>query len=76
MKLKEPDKVAKETVSDEIMDYAEAQENRANEFWKVLEHYHPVTSVKDGRVIRQTEHCPDCIRAAHDAIKEIGRAHV
>lgn len=71
MKLKEPDKVAKATVRDEVMDYAEAQENRANEFWKVLELYHPVTSVKDGRVIRQTNHCPDCIRAAHDAIKDI-----
>ena len=54
MKLKEPDKVAKETVSDKAMDYADAQENRANEFWTVLEHYHPVTSVKDGRALRQS----------------------
>jgi hypothetical protein len=37
MKLCEPDKVAFETDCDSAMDYCEAQENRSNEFWKVLE---------------------------------------
>ena len=37
MKLCEPDKVAFETDCDSAMDYCQAQENRSNEFWKVLE---------------------------------------
>ena len=37
MKLCEPDKVAFETDGDSAMDYHQAQENRSNEFWEVLE---------------------------------------
>ena len=37
MKLCDPDKVAFETDCDSAMDYYQAQENRSNEFWNVLE---------------------------------------
>ena len=37
MTLRKPDKVAKETARDEAMNFHEAQENRSNEFWNVLE---------------------------------------
>lgn len=71
MKPRQPNHVAFEQANDPCtMAFSEAQARRSDEFWDEVESEFTFTSA-DGKDLREADHCPDCIQAARNKVKEL-----